>query len=79
MNILHRDTIPRANFEAKSGSTLMQVEDGPLQAFKAGDGLYEEPGPHQVLGEAPRKTEPVGSLAVLVVDANDNVLTTAGQ
>jgi quercetin dioxygenase-like cupin family protein len=60
-----------------SGSIRSQVDDQPAKVFKAGEGFYEEPGSHHRVSENASDKEPASLLAVFIVDADDDVLTTA--
>jgi quercetin dioxygenase-like cupin family protein len=58
-----------------SGAIRSQVDDGPAQVYRAGDGFYEAPGSHHRISENASATEPASLLAVFVVDSTDTVLT----
>jgi quercetin dioxygenase-like cupin family protein len=57
-----------------SGSIRSQVEGEPARVYHAGEGWYEMPGAHHVVGENASKTEPARLLAVFVVDTHDQPL-----
>ncbi|WP_342641806.1 cupin domain-containing protein [Rhodoligotrophos ferricapiens] len=59
-----------------SGAVRSQVGDEPAKVYKAGEGFYEEPGSHHRVSENASDQEPASLLAVFVVDAKDNPLTT---
>jgi quercetin dioxygenase-like cupin family protein len=59
-----------------SGAVRSQVDDGPPKVFAAGEGFYELPGSHHRVSENASDREPASLLAVFVVDADDNPLTT---
>jgi quercetin dioxygenase-like cupin family protein len=59
-----------------SGAIRSQVDDGPVQVFKAGQSWTEAPGAHHRVSENASATEPASLLAVFVVDAGDTELTT---
>ena len=59
-----------------SGAIRSQVGDDPPRVYHAGEGFYEMPGSHHRITENASETEPASLLAVFVVDAKDNPLTT---
>ena len=62
-----------------SGAVRSQVNDEPAKVYRAGEGFYEMPGSHHRISENASDTEPASLLAVFVVDAKDNPLTTPDQ
>ena len=60
-----------------SGAIESQVDDGPMQVFKAGESWYENPGARHPVSRNASKTEPARLLAVFVVDSSEKELTTA--
>jgi quercetin dioxygenase-like cupin family protein len=59
-----------------SGAIRSQVDDGPVQVFRAGESWSERPGAHHTISENASTTEPAKLLAISVVDTNDTELTT---
>jgi quercetin dioxygenase-like cupin family protein len=59
-----------------SGAIRSQVDDGPVQVFKAGESFSEKPGAHHGVSENASTTEPAKLLAIFVVDTADTELTT---
>jgi len=59
-----------------SGAIESQVNDGPVQVYRAGESFYETPGSRHPVSRNASKTEPAKLLAVFVVDTDDKVLTT---
>ncbi|MGQ0501057.1 MAG: cupin domain-containing protein [Panacagrimonas sp.] len=59
-----------------SGSIRSQVDDGPVQVFKAGESWSEQPGARHVVSENASATEPAKLLAIFVVDSAETELTT---
>ena len=59
-----------------SGAIRSQVDDDPAKIYQAGEGFYEMPGSHHRVSENASETEPASLLAVFVVDAKDDALTT---
>ena len=59
-----------------SGEIRSQVDDGPVQVFKAGESFTEKPGAHHRVSENASATEPAKLLAIFVVDSNEAELTT---
>lgn len=59
-----------------SGAIESQVNDGPVQVFKAGQSWHETPGSRHTVSRNASKTEPAKLLAVFVVDSGDKELTT---
>jgi len=62
-----------------SGAIRSQVGDEPAKVYRVGEGFYEVPGSHHRISENASDKEPASLLAVFVVDANDNPLTTPDQ
>jgi quercetin dioxygenase-like cupin family protein len=62
-----------------SGAIRSQVNDEPAKVYRAGEGFYEDPGSHHRVSENASDREPASLLAVFVVDAEDNPLTTPDQ
>jgi quercetin dioxygenase-like cupin family protein len=58
-----------------SGAIRSQVDDGPVQVYKAGEHFTETPGAHHRLSENASDTEPAKMLAIFVVDSEDKDLT----
>jgi quercetin dioxygenase-like cupin family protein len=58
------------------GALRSQVNDGPVNTYRAGESWSELPGDHHTFEENASKTEPARLLAVFVVDTNDTNLTT---
>jgi quercetin dioxygenase-like cupin family protein len=56
-----------------SGSIRSQVTGGKTEVYRAGQGRFEPPGAHHVIGENASATEPASLLAVFVADANANL------
>lgn len=59
-----------------SGAIRSQVNDEPAKVYQVGESWYEEPGAHHKVSENASDREPASLLAVFVVDANDNPITT---
>ena len=59
-----------------SGAIRSQVEGQPVRVYRAGQGFFEEPGAHHLIGESASATKPAKLLAVFVVDTDDKALTT---
>ena len=62
-----------------SGAIRSQVGDEPAKVYRVGEGFYEVPGAHHRISENASDKEPASLLAVIVVDTNDNPLTTPDQ
>jgi quercetin dioxygenase-like cupin family protein len=58
-----------------SGAVRSQIDDGPVQIFKAGEHFTEKPGSHHVVSENASDTEPAKVLAVFVVDSSETPLS----
>jgi quercetin dioxygenase-like cupin family protein len=59
-----------------SGAIRSQVGDEPAKIYQAGEGFYEMPGSHHRISENASDKESASLLAVFVVDAKDDPLTT---
>lgn len=59
-----------------SGAIRSQVDNDPPKVYHQGEGFYEMPGSHHRISENASETEPASLLAVFVVDAKDDALTT---
>jgi quercetin dioxygenase-like cupin family protein len=59
-----------------TGAVRSQVGNEPAKVYHAGEGFYEMPGSHHRISENASAQEPASLLAVFVVDARDNPLTT---
>jgi quercetin dioxygenase-like cupin family protein len=59
-----------------SGAIRSQVDEGPVKIYAAGEGFDEVPGAHHRVSENASETNPASLLAVFIVDAGDNPLTT---
>jgi quercetin dioxygenase-like cupin family protein len=59
-----------------SGAIRSQVGDEPAKVYRTGESFYEAPGSHHRISENASDTEPASLLAVFVVDAKDDPLTT---
>jgi quercetin dioxygenase-like cupin family protein len=59
-----------------SGAIRSQVNDGPVQVFRAGESWTEPPGAHHGISENASTTEPAKLLAIFVADTTDTELTT---
>lgn len=62
-----------------SGAIRSQVGDDPAKVYHVGEAFYEMPGSHHRISENASDKEPASLLAVFVVDAKDNPLTTPDQ
>ena len=58
------------------GAISTQVNNGPINTYRAGESFSEFPGDHHTFEENASKTERARMLAVFVVDTNDTALTT---
>lgn len=59
-----------------SGAIRSQVDDGPANVYRVGEGFHEVPGSHHRVSENASDREPASLLAVFVVDSKDSPLTT---
>ena len=59
-----------------SGAIRSQVDDGRVRVFRAGEGWFESPGAHHRVSANASATEPAQLLAVFIVDATEQDLTT---
>src|SRR5687768_9063277 len=59
-----------------SGEVRSQVDDEPARVYRAGEMWFENPGAHHRVSENASDTEPARLLAVFIVDAADEQLTT---
>jgi quercetin dioxygenase-like cupin family protein len=59
-----------------SGAIESKVNDGETRIYRAGESWSEPPGAIHSITHNASKTEPAKLLAVFVLDANDNPLTT---
>ncbi len=59
-----------------SGAIESQVNDGPVQVFRAGQSWHETPGSRHPVSRNASKTEPAKLLAIFIVDTDDKELTT---
>ena len=59
-----------------SGEVRSQVDDGPGRVYRAGESWFENPGGHHRISANASDTEPARLLAVFIVDAADENLTT---
>jgi quercetin dioxygenase-like cupin family protein len=57
------------------GAIRSQVNDGPVQVYKAGENFSEMPGDRHGVSENASKTKPAKLLAVFVVDSSAKELT----
>ena len=62
-----------------SGAIRSQVGNDPAKVYHAGEGFYEMPGSHHRISENASDKESASLLAVFVVDAKDDPLTTPDQ
>ena len=62
-----------------SGAIRSQVDNDPPKVYHQGEAFYEMPGSHHTISENASETEPASLLAVFVVDARDNALTTPNK
>ena len=58
------------------GEIRSQVDNQPVKVYKTGEVFFEDPGAQHKISENASKTKPASLLAVLVVDSNDQPLTT---
>ena len=59
-----------------TGAIRSAVGNEPAKVYQAGENFYEEPGAHHRVSENAGTTEPASLLAVFIVDAEDQPLTT---
>ncbi|WP_442869870.1 cupin domain-containing protein [Bradyrhizobium sp. CCBAU 11361] len=59
-----------------SGAIRSQVDNDPPKVYHQGEAFYEMPGSHHTISENASETEPASLLAVFVVDAKHDALTT---
>jgi quercetin dioxygenase-like cupin family protein len=59
-----------------SGAIESKVNDGETRIYRAGESWSEPPGATHSISRNASRTEPAKLLAVFVLDANDNPLTT---
>jgi quercetin dioxygenase-like cupin family protein len=59
-----------------SGSIRSQLEGEPARVYQAGETWSEAPGAHHTISENASTTEPAELLAVFLLDAGDDPLTT---
>jgi quercetin dioxygenase-like cupin family protein len=59
-----------------SGEIRSQVDDEPARVYRPGESWFESPGAHHRVSANASDTEPARLLAVLIVDAADEQLTT---
>lgn len=59
-----------------SGAIESQVDDGPVEVYRAGESFRETPGALHRVSRNASATEPAKLLAVFVVDTDDKPLTT---
>jgi quercetin dioxygenase-like cupin family protein len=59
-----------------SGSIRSQVDDEPVRVYKTGEFWFENPGAHHRVSANGSDTESSRLLAVFIVDADDDQLTT---
>ena len=59
-----------------SGAIRSQIDNDPPKVYHQGEAFYEMPGSHHRISENASETEPASLLAVFVVDAKDDALTT---
>lgn len=58
------------------GAVRMQINQGPVRTFKAGENFTEMPGDHHAVSANASETEPAKLLAVFVVNTDETVLVT---
>jgi quercetin dioxygenase-like cupin family protein len=61
------------------GAVRMQINQGPVRTFKAGENFTEMPGDHHAVSANASETEPAKLLAVFVVNTDETVLVTPDQ
>jgi quercetin dioxygenase-like cupin family protein len=59
-----------------SGEIRSQVDDEPARVYRPGESWFENPGAHHLVSANASDTEPARLLAVFIVDAVDELLTT---
>jgi Cupin domain len=59
-----------------TGAIRSVVGTEPAKVFQAGESFHEEPGAHHRVSENASETQPASLLAVFIVDAEDQPLTT---
>jgi quercetin dioxygenase-like cupin family protein len=59
-----------------SGEIRSQVDDEPARVYRPGESWFESPGAHHRVSANASDTEPARLLAVFIVDAADEQLTT---
>ena len=59
-----------------SGEIRSQVDDEPVRVYRAGEAWFESPGAHHRVSANASNTEPARLLAVFIVDAANEQLTT---
>ncbi|WOS66038.1 cupin domain-containing protein [Sinorhizobium fredii] len=57
------------------GSIRIQINDGPVKVYRAGENFTEMPGDRHMVSANASETEPVKFLAVFVVDTDQRDLT----
>lgn len=58
------------------GAVKMQINQGPVRTYKAGENFTEMPGDHHGVSANASETEPSKLLAVFVVDTDETELVT---
>jgi quercetin dioxygenase-like cupin family protein len=58
------------------GAVKMQINQGPVRTYKAGENFTEMPGDHHGVSANASETEPSKLLAVFVVDSDETELVT---
>jgi quercetin dioxygenase-like cupin family protein len=58
------------------GAVKMQINQGPVRTYKAGENFTEMPGDHHGVSANASETEPARMLAVFVVDSGETQLVT---
>jgi quercetin dioxygenase-like cupin family protein len=61
------------------GAVASQVNDGPVQTYRAGQSFSELPGDRHLVSANASKSKPAKLLAVFVVDTSDTKLSTPLQ
>jgi quercetin dioxygenase-like cupin family protein len=59
-----------------SGAVRSQVDDEPVRVYRTGEAWFENPGAHHRVSANASDTAPARLLAVFIVDAGDDALTT---
>lgn len=59
-----------------SGAIETQVDDGPKRVYRAGESFSEDPGSIHRVSRNASETDPAKMLAVIVVNSDDQPLTT---